>query len=350
MALFDSLVNEVAQKFGLGDKASPLLSALLSLMTNEQSGGLVGFINRFKQAGLGDLVSSWISTGANQPLTENQLESALGIDTIGRLASKSGISNTLATTALAYMIPKVIDYLTPNGAVPSGIPSAVTSFLSGAGDVGRAAAAGGSSLLKWLPLVLLALLAFLGYRYCNRPAENLQTAVTLPTVSPTAIPSPTAVINAALGEFIDVKLPNGVTIRVPSLGVEKRLIDFIQDPTKKVDKETWFSFDRLEFDTDSAILRPGSGEQLHNIAEILKAYPNVNLKIGGYTDNTGDAAYNLKLSTERAKNTEAEIEKLGIDDLRLDSEGYGKEHPVADNSTEEGRQKNRRIDVRVTKK
>ena len=133
MALFDSIVNEVAQKFGLGDKASTLLSALLSLMTNENSGGLTGFIDRFRQAGLGDLVQSWISTGANQPLTENELQSALGGNTISSLASKSGISGSVASGALAYMIPKVIDFLTPNGTVPTGIPASVNSFLSGGG-------------------------------------------------------------------------------------------------------------------------------------------------------------------------------------------------------------------------
>jgi outer membrane protein OmpA-like peptidoglycan-associated protein len=132
--------------------------------------------------------------------------------------------------------------------------------------------------------------------------------------------------------------------------VESKLIAFIEDANRQVDRETWFSFDRLEFATGSSALLPGSAEQLNNISEILKAYPNINLKIGGYTDNVGNDAYNLKLSTERAKNTELEIEKLGINDLRLESEGYGKEHPVADNATEEGRQRNRRIDVRVTKK
>ena len=91
-------------------------------------------------------------------------------------------------------------------------------------------------------------------------------------------------------------------------------------------------------------------EQLKNIAEILKAYPKVNLKIGGYTDNVGNPAANLTLSQKRAENTMQEIVKLGIDAKRLEAEGYGDKYPVADNSTEEGRQKNRRIDLRVTRK
>jgi outer membrane protein OmpA-like peptidoglycan-associated protein len=82
----------------------------------------------------------------------------------------------------------------------------------------------------------------------------------------------------------------------------------------------------------------------------MKAYPNVNVKIGGYTDNVGDDSHNMKLSQERANRTMSEIERLGISSSRMTAEGYGEQHPIADNSTEEGRQRNRRIDIRVTKK
>ncbi|MEQ8152180.1 MAG: OmpA family protein [Smithellaceae bacterium] len=90
--------------------------------------------------------------------------------------------------------------------------------------------------------------------------------------------------------------------------------------------------------------------QLKNIAEIMKAYPQVTLKIGGYTDNTGAADVNLKLSQQRAANTMDEIIKSGIDAQRLEAKGYGEQYPVADNATEEGRAKNRRIDILVTGK
>jgi outer membrane protein OmpA-like peptidoglycan-associated protein len=82
----------------------------------------------------------------------------------------------------------------------------------------------------------------------------------------------------------------------------------------------------------------------------MKCYPNVNLKIGGYTDNVGDAAANQRLSQARAENTKQAIVAQGIDASRLEAEGYGPDHPVASNDTEQGRQQNRRIDVRVTKK
>jgi len=82
----------------------------------------------------------------------------------------------------------------------------------------------------------------------------------------------------------------------------------------------------------------------------MKAYPKVKIKLGGYTDNTGDAAANLKLSSERANNVMAELVKKGVDASRMEAQGYGEEHPVGDNKTEEGRAMNRRISLRVTEK
>ncbi len=155
--------------------------------------------------------------------------------------------------------------------------------------------------------------------------------------------------NKNLGEFHIQKLTSGVELNIPENGIENNLLTFIKSD-KAVDKETWFDFDRLTFATGKATLNPKSQEQLKNIAEVLKAYPAVNVKLGGYTDNTGSADANLKLSDDRAKSVESELVKLGIDDGRLDAEGYGQEHPVASNDTEAGRAENRRISIRVTKK
>ena len=155
---------------------------------------------------------------------------------------------------------------------------------------------------------------------------------------------------AALGAFGPRKLPDGIELNIPANGLETKLIDFIADQSKVVDKTTWFTFDRLQYETGSATLRPESREQLQNIAAILKAYPTVNLKIGGYTDNTGNAATNKKLSQSRAEAAMTELVRLGVAQDRLEAEGYGQEHPVASNATEAGRAQNRRTAIRVTKK
>jgi len=127
-------------------------------------------------------------------------------------------------------------------------------------------------------------------------------------------------------------------------------VKYLNDSSAPVSDATWFDFDRLLFDTGAATLQPASEEQLTNIAAILKAYPQVKIRIGGYTDNTGDPAANLQLSEQRADNVMAELVRLGIDPARMTAKGYGAEDPIADNSTEEGRQKNRRISLRVTDK
>ena len=150
--------------------------------------------------------------------------------------------------------------------------------------------------------------------------------------------------------FIVRTLPGNVSLNIPWNGVEARLLGFIQDPTKTVDTVTWFDFDRLLFNTDSATLRPESREQLGNIAAILRAYPNVHIKIGGYTDNTADSTHNMKLSQDRANGVMAELIALGISPDRLEAQGYGEQFPVADNATAEGRAKNRRVSMRVTQK
>lgn len=160
----------------------------------------------------------------------------------------------------------------------------------------------------------------------------------------------TAPVVASLGAFTGLKLPDGVSLNVPEHGIESKLTAFITDGSKPVDKTTWFDFDRLLFDTGKATLQPASQEQLQNIAAILKAFPKVEARIGGYTDNTGSAAANLQLSEQRAANVREQLVSLGVAANRLDSKGYGSEHPVADNATEAGRAQNRRISLRVTAK
>ena len=154
----------------------------------------------------------------------------------------------------------------------------------------------------------------------------------------------------SLGSFTKRALPNGVELDIPANGIESQLIMFIEDPSRSVDKNTWFEFDRLNFATGSAKILPASQEQLSNIVAVMKAYPAVKVKIGGYTDNVGDPAANLRLSQQRANAVRQAIVHDGVAPNRIGAEGYGEQHPVADNSTEEGRAQNRRIALRVTAK
>lgn len=182
-------------------------------------------------------------------------------------------------------------------------------------------------------------------------SEPSSEASTVASESSSSEPSVASASNSysSLGAFTNLRLPDGTELNVPANGVEEHLVAYLEGNSNAAEV-TGFDFDRLLFDTNSATLQPSSYEQLNNIAAILKAYPNAKIKLGGYTDNTGDADANRKLSQERADSVMAELTRRGIDPSRLSAVGYGEENPVADNSTEEGRQKNRRISIRVAEK
>src|SRR5215468_2426525 len=131
MTILEPINNEVSEQFGLRGKAVPLMNSLLIIISNERTGGLQGFLDQFRRAGLGEMVSSWVSRGSNTPITTEQLERAVGGDTINRMASNVGAARAGAAAAMAYMIPRVVDLLTPEGVVPSRLPAWVSSYLSG---------------------------------------------------------------------------------------------------------------------------------------------------------------------------------------------------------------------------
>ncbi len=167
------------------------------------------------------------------------------------------------------------------------------------------------------------------------------------TSSETAEVAP--IVEAAMPASINKELSSGVTLNFLEGGIEDQVIKFIESDVE-AGKDNWFNFKALNFASGSNTIDSTSMNEVKNISEILKAFPNVNIKVGGYTDNTGDDAANLKLSSERSAAVKAALVGLGIADTRLESEGYGEQHPVASNDTEEGRSQNRRIAVSVRKK
>ncbi|RJR15504.1 MAG: outer membrane beta-barrel domain-containing protein [Nitrospiraceae bacterium] len=100
---------------------------------------------------------------------------------------------------------------------------------------------------------------------------------------------------------------------------------------------------KVEFEFDSAIVRNIYQEHLERVAKFLKQYPQTKAEIEGHTDSVGTDQYNLKLSQERAKNVMQHLINSGVDPSRLNAVGFGESRPVSDNSTSEGRQRNRRV-------
>ena len=116
-------------------------------------------------------------------------------------------------------------------------------------------------------------------------------------------------------------------------------------------KDTWYNFDNVNFKMGSADqLEAGSQEQLDNLAKILKAYPDAKIKIGGYTDKTGDEAKNVKLSLDRANFIKAALTKLGVGAQVVTAEGYGSKFAKVDaKASDEERAADRKMAVRFTK-
>jgi len=108
-----------------------------------------------------------------------------------------------------------------------------------------------------------------------------------------------------------------------------------------------FVLDNVEFDFGKATLRAGSYSTLDDLVDYLKRKPSERIEIGGYTDNVGSNEKNIQLSLERAKSIVTYLIAKGISNDRLEAKGYGVEDPIEDNSTEEGRQKNRRTEVKI---
>jgi uncharacterized protein YidB (DUF937 family)/outer membrane protein OmpA-like peptidoglycan-associated protein len=552
--MFESIINELREKFNLGDKAGSLLASLLGLIVNPENGGFGGFIERFRAAGLGDIAESWISTGDNTPISDEQIESALGADTIDAVAAQSGVDNATATSALSFMTPRVVDALTPDAEIPdeASLLSKITGFLknyggaigaailgglgtagafaSGAADkVGDAAgatlgagkavldkgadtvsdaagatfdagkkAAGsigntvsgavnktgdaldsggdGGGILKWLlPLLLLGILIVLGYWFCGKstPVANISnansnvnrantnvssnttakvvdssltidakdgkytvsgvvpdqatydkikaaliaqygeanvnftglkvdagakpfaanwwdnftkmlpnlkdwktgtlafagnavtTASGLPQAAMDQIKSlfsgwtlPASMGGATTGadrKLTEVSLPNGTKLEAYPNGIEDQLIKFIQSAeykngTAETLKDKWFDFDDLNFKFGTTELVPESQRQLNNIVAILKAFPDVKIKIGGYTDKKGDDAANKKLSDNRAKAVKAALDKAGVGAQVPEAEGYGEEFAkVPETADDKAREADRKTSVRLLK-
>ena|SRR5258708_17129651 len=124
------LDNLLKQSGGLGGLAQvvaqnpQIVSAAVALLNPKDpsvggTGGLGGLVGAFSKAGLGQMMSQWIATGPNPPISPDQLSSVLGSDVLGQFAQKAGVAPGDAASLLASVLPGLVDHLTPNGQVPA---------------------------------------------------------------------------------------------------------------------------------------------------------------------------------------------------------------------------------------
>ena len=332
-----SALTNVAGLLSGGDATKNFLnggSSLVSTLFGANAGKIASLLGGATGLGNGS-VSSLLSMAA--PL----VMSMIGKHTASTGLGAAGLSSLLSSQAS-----------TVNAALPPGI-SNLLGFANTSSNINPTAntvvdtSTDGFNFWPWLIGAAAVLLALYAWKSCGTTPEMKTPAVVEKAADKMSDATSTAV--AKVAEMFKVTLPGGVALEAPKGSLEDKLVTFIQSKDT-VSKTLWFDFDRLTFETGKTVLKPESGAQLANIAAILKAFPKVTVKVGGYTDNVGKPADNLKLSTARAKAVAAELTKLGIAATRLDPEGYGDQHPVASNETEAGKAQNRRIALRVKTK
>lgn len=337
-----SILNNIGGLLGGGDKTNNLINTgagLVQTFLGDKTSSVVSSISRL----------SGLKNGSTSSLLKLAAPLLMGL--IGQQSAGQG------TTGLMGLLMGQSSFV--KEALPSGISSLLglgnlgSNFSTSNVPIGTDTEGGFSKFLPWL--IGAALLAGLLYAWksCGKTDMNAPSVVenATKTVTDTATATTGAVADAAnkVAEALKVSLPGGAVLDVPKGSLEDKIVTYIQSD-EAISKTLWFDFDRLLFETGKSTLKPESEEQLKNVEAILKAFPKVKLKIGGYTDNTGNAAGNVKLSADRAKNVMMELVKLGVAANRLTAEGYGDKNPVATNETEEGRAQNRRISISVREK
>lgn len=327
MGALDLVMNEAQSRFGISEtKVGSLVAGLLSYIT-QQGGGISGFLDRFRSAGLGDILSAWTS-GTARNISGDQLENVLGSNTISSIASKAGLSTATATSALAFLMPKLVQSLAPGGTIPTRLPSELMSYISGP----TAAVAAGArqavyaaerateqSGLRRYVVPLLALLAaiLIGFWIWSRgtsSAFNAEDQVRM--AGQKAMAALTALKPGFSGQDL---------VSVLNLNI-------------------------INFPSGSAEIPAENQDFLNKAATVIRSAPaGTVIEVGGHTDNTGDSAANLQLSQQRADAVRDYLVRQGADASALVTKGYGDTRPIASNDTEEGKFRNRRIEFSVMK-
>jgi OOP family OmpA-OmpF porin len=191
----------------------------------------------------------------------------------------------------------------------------------------------------------------------NRGKTELPTGLASANRQYTAIPITnisSTLTSAKAAVPVVLKLKDGLRQVIGASSTESKLYQFLIDPNQEVNHidptKGWIGFDRIYFETNKATLTNESLWQLSNVASILKRFPAAKVKVGGYTDSTGNPIKNLRLSKARAEGAKSSLVSLGVSSDHLTAVGYGALDNITTNKTEEGRALNRRVSLQVTEK
>lgn len=291
--------------------------------------GLISSLLGDRAGAVANLIASSAGIQLSAASTLLNLVAPLLFGVIGRHMTSAGIGASGLSGLMAGHRDSIL------AAVPSGLGSALGQG-SNANICGADPAPGvrpaaiaepqrkGFPVWGWLlPLLLLAA-ALLIWRSCSGPS----------------VQGP---------KMASISLPCGTVLSVQEGMFTYNLANF---EMKGTDSELpkRFVFDHLNFDSATTRLTPDSNQTVNDLVAIMKCYPNMTVQLEGHTDSTGDAEANKKLSLDRAEAVKAMMVNAGIDGNRINTAGWGQERPIASNDTEDGKARNRRTELVVTKK
>ena len=344
--MLDTLIREVSARLGLGDQARPLIQMLVAYIANPATGGLSGFLDKFRSAGMDGLVQSWLGSATTpQVPSASQLDTVLGAGDglLNKLATRLGLPYDKVSTAVAALLPMLVSRMTPGGTVPNVLPTEFNDIaregqsLFGMGQaaaarVGAAATAATASAAapvaaasggvgKWLPWLIAALVVILGISYCAKgkppaeaPAPAAVPAPAAPAPAPAATPPATDSFTAPEGAGV----LEGMLQDMPML--------------------------RVFFDSGKTEVAPEFADKAKALVAYLQGNPDAKAVISGFNDPTGDPAKNAELSKHRAEAVQTALVAAGVPIERT-----ALEKPADTTDTGASNAASRRVDVVLRK-
>jgi OmpA-OmpF porin, OOP family len=297
----------------------------------------------------GGNVLSWIATNANiKNESATSLLNMVAPILCNLIGKRTGASANSLANALNEQLPILHNASLPEGLLKAANIDLTAQVTSRVEDVPEKRM-DFSKIIPWLLFALVIGAGIYAFKTCSlsdlnlpipKPVNEKPAAVATQPVSP---PVPAVVVDSTH----KLTLPTGI-MEIPKGSFLDKLYTEITDP--KADLTKPLTLDSVYFKNASARLTPESKTQIDELFKIMTAYPTVEIRIDGHTDNFGIPDKNLRLSIIRAASVKRYLTQNAIDPNRIATQGFGDTKPIADNATPDGMAKNRRIEVYVTKR
>ncbi len=312
----------------------------------QQGGNILGsLLGGNKQNGLTEMIANFAGIGKSSTGSLLKMAAPLLLSTVGKQVMKNGLN----AGDLMKLLSGQTDFV--KSAMPSGL-GGVGKLLGLSGplgdlgadarqavsDVRETATAATNKSRNWLPYLLLGLVAIAAIWWFTRGGGEEAVEEGVAKTEQLAEDAAEKTKEMALDVASEVQAAAG------SVGAK------LQSWLKSGTGEGVFEFQHATFETGSSDINPQLESEIRTLAAIMKNNPSMTVEIAGHTDNTGDAGDNKELSMLRAQKIKALLAAEGVEKSRIEANGYGQEKPIAANDTEAGREKNRRVEVKVLSK